>query len=97
MLGLSELVDERFRDISSKGKEAPLIFVDSKQFPNSNYVSGIYSINGNEVTLRAKLYEYDENREKNSLGDFEITGDKNNIQHLVDDILEKIQLLMPEN
>ena len=56
VLGLSEMVHERFRNFSSKGKEAPLIFIDTKKFHNARYVNGLYSIAEGKVTLKVKLF-----------------------------------------
>ncbi len=95
-LGLSEALDDRLRNISAKGKEAPLIFIDTKQFPNARYVNGLYSVAGGQVSLKAKIFELDDQRDRKMLGEFDVTGSSGDVQRLVDEVLVKVQEVLAD-
>ena len=55
VLGLSRRVDERLRQVSARGRRAPLVFVESQELPGACRVVGRYRIKG-KVALRVSLF-----------------------------------------
>jgi hypothetical protein len=56
VLGLGRLVDERLRGVSARGREAPWVFVDSREFPQAHRLAGRYRIDGEQVTLAVNVF-----------------------------------------
>jgi len=83
VLGLEKMVDEAFRTVSSKGLQN-LIFINAKEFPDAYRIRGQYSLNGDEVELKLNLF-----RGKEKAGSFTIKGNKNNLDALVNEIVNK--------
>jgi WD40 repeat protein len=54
VLGLSKLVDESLNDVSSKGVESALIFVDVRDYPDGCKLSGGYQKENDFITLKLK-------------------------------------------
>ena len=54
-LGLAELVNQRLRDVSTRGSQAPLVFVDAAQLPNAYRLAGRYQVDGEDVTVAVQL------------------------------------------
>jgi WD40 repeat protein len=88
-LGITESLSEYFRSITAKGAEAEMIYVDVNEYQNAYSLKGLYSVNGTVVTLRGKLY-----KDKVSLGEYQVNGDKNAIPDLINAIFEKVNPLL---
>jgi len=84
ILDLEKLVDESFRDVSAKG-QAPLIFIQAKQFPEAYRIRGQYSITGETVSVRVNLFK---GRTKEA--GFTIDGNSNNMEDLAKDIVNTV-------
>lgn len=50
-LNLSKQVNERLREVSARGREAPLVFVDAEEFPGACELVGRYRVRGDTVTV----------------------------------------------
>lgn len=84
-LGITESLSEYFRSITAKGADAEMIYVDVNEYQNGYSLKGLYSVNGTTVSLRGKLY-----KDKVSLGEYQVNGDKNAIPDLINAIFEKV-------
>ena len=86
VLGLGQKMSDHFKKISSRGANASYIYVDVSQFENAYSLKGRYTINGEEVKVRGALFKGSRN-----VGPFEITGKKENLDQLVEDILYEVE------
>ncbi len=84
-LNLEYLVDEKLRSISAKGKEAKLIFYDAKNFPEAYQLRGQYSISGDDIELKFIIFLGKEN-----IQSIEVSGDKNQMEVFVDEVIGSI-------
>ncbi|MEL7361247.1 MAG: caspase family protein, partial [Bacteroidota bacterium] len=55
-LSLTRLVNEALRDVSMRGSDAPLVFVDADEFAEAYYVGGLYTVEGERVTVEVEVY-----------------------------------------
>ncbi len=56
-LGLTGQLEAQFREISAKGADAELIFVDITDFPAAYTIRGLYRMEGEQVVGRARLFQ----------------------------------------
>ena len=90
VLGLTDALETYFRNITVKGAQADLIFVDVKEYENAYSVKGRYKINGENVVLRGRLF-----KGKTIVGnEFEVSGKKTNLPALAEAIYDKIMELL---
>jgi len=89
VLGLGKIVDEALRDISFRGTEAPLIFLDTRDFPDAYSLSGRYSVSGNEITLKVNLFKGSEKKQT-----LTFTREKDKLETFGNEILNKISALI---
>ena len=54
-LNLSAYTDDQLYELSARGGEAPLVFLDVKQFPDACKLSGTYSKADNQLKLSYKI------------------------------------------
>ena len=92
VLGLSNLVNAEFREITAKGKEAEFCFTEGRGYPDAYQVSGTYSVKENRVKVN-----YIIRKGLTRIGDkFSVQGDKNNLKELVNlvlwDVKQKISM-----
>lgn len=88
-LDITHGLAEYFRTLTSNGSEAELIYVDVNEYENAYSIKGLYSVKGTSVNLRSRLF-----LGKNSVGEFQLTGDKTDIQGLIGSIVEKVSSLV---
>lgn len=86
VLGLGQKMSDHFKKISSRGANASYIYVDVSQFENAYSLKGRYTVNGEEVKVRGALFKGSKN-----VGPFEITGKKEHLDQLVEDILYEVE------
>ncbi|MDA9206945.1 caspase family protein [Crocinitomicaceae bacterium] len=55
ILNLSEELDKRLSQISSRGADADLVFFDARKFPNACKLSGGYQISNDKISLSLKI------------------------------------------
>ena len=89
ILGLTDALENFFRAITAKGAQAELIFVDVKEYENAYSMLGRYTVKGDEVALRGRLF-----KGSASQGEFQVTGRKNDVVGLVEGILERVQKMI---
>ena len=95
VLALSESLNSRFSDITSKGADASLVYVDTKTYPSGYYITGRYSITDGKIILRGGLLQIGESGASKQVGEpFTVERPESQVSLLVDDILEKVQELV---
>jgi len=52
--GLGKKVDDLLNEASAKGAEAPLIFVDVREYPEGCKLNGLYKKENGKITLKLK-------------------------------------------
>jgi len=85
VIGLTSALENYFRELTVKGAEAPIIFVDVKEYENAYSIKGRYKLSGDAVELRGRLF-----RGKTAKGEFTVTGKKTNLPGLVEAIVDKV-------
>lgn len=85
LIRLSKALDKQLVDASSGPSSRGVIFIDVDEYENAFSVNGRYILEEDKVTLQGRLF-----KGKEKLGDFNISGDKNQSEQLVEKILDKI-------
>jgi hypothetical protein len=88
VLGLGKQVDERLRGVSTRGRPASLVFVDAKDLPNAYRLAGRYRLDNGKVTVVVNVFQA-----SRKAGQFSITGDRTNLEALVNQIVEAAEKL----
>jgi hypothetical protein len=88
-LDITHSLAEYFRALTSNGSEAELIYVDVNEYENAYSIKGLYNMKGSAINLRARLF-----LGKNSIGEFQLNGDKKDIPGMITSIVEKISGLV---
>ena len=83
-LYLGEKTDEKLRELTAKGVKAPLILIETRDFPGAYKIRGQYTISGNKVKLKVKIFE-----DKTIIKTIDIYGNKDNIDDLTEQIIRK--------
>jgi WD40 repeat protein len=95
-LQIGRAFEDRLRDISSKGRRSSLLFSPISERPNSYSVSGRYSVRGEVVTMRAKLFRIDEHKQRLPVGEISFESPSKEPTVIVDILLEKLSALVLE-
>jgi uncharacterized caspase-like protein len=85
VLGLTDALENYFREITAKGAQAEIIYVDVKEYENAWSMKGRYTVKGEAVEVRGRLF-----KGKVSQGEFQVTGKKSDIPGLAKIILDKV-------
>jgi len=83
ILGLENLVDERFVETASRGDQ-PLIFVQAKEFPGAYRIRGQYSLHENSVEVKINLF-----KGKTRIQSFTANGKQDEIDALAESIVSQ--------
>ncbi|MCB0532877.1 MAG: caspase family protein [Saprospiraceae bacterium] len=90
VLGLTKALAEHFQQITARGAQANLIYVDVNEYENAYSIKGRYTIDGNDVVVSGYLFEG-----KTPVGaEFKVLGKKDNIPALVEAIVEKVSEML---
>jgi hypothetical protein len=54
-LNLAKSLDESLSNLSSKGDESRIIFIDTREYPDACKISGSYTYQGDKIALRYKI------------------------------------------
>lgn len=84
-LDLERGLEEYFRQVTVKGAQAELIYVDVSEYESGYSIRGEYKLQGNAVEVTASLF-----KGKTILGKFQVTGKKGNLPGLVAAIVAKV-------
>lgn len=86
-LGLGQAMADHFRTVTTKGAQAPLIYVDVNEYENAYAVKGRYTLAGDTVTVRARLF-----KGKAVVGEaFTVAGKANELPALIDAIMAQVE------
>jgi hypothetical protein len=90
VLGLGQALGDYFRSVTVKGAQAELIYVDVNEYENAYSLKGRYSLSGNAVTVRSRLF-----KGKAVVGEaFTVTGKKEELPGLVEAIMEQVGIML---
>ncbi|MBL7826747.1 MAG: caspase family protein, partial [Saprospiraceae bacterium] len=84
-LGVTDAIENYLREVTIQGAQAPLIFVDVKEYEQAFSLKGRYTVQGDQVQLTGKLY-----KGKTAIADVKQTGNKNDLRELAAAILEQV-------
>ncbi len=62
ILRMGNSVDEKLNELSAKGTEAELIYIDVREFPEAYKLSGLYKQNEDQITLNLKIRSADSSK-----------------------------------
>jgi hypothetical protein len=86
-LGLGQALADHFRAVTAKGAQAPLIYVDVSAYENAYSIKGRYTLAGDAVTVRARLF-----KGKAVVGQaFTVAGKANELPALIDAIMAQVE------
>jgi hypothetical protein len=88
-LGLGAVIDTALHELSSRGRSAPLIFVDTADFPDAYALVGRYLTEEDKLRVAVRVF-----RGEDLIGEFNVTGDEEDLQELTRRILEKTERLL---
>ena len=91
VLALSDQIDAYFQDLSSKGRNSDVIFVDVKKFPSAYSIKGFYETVNGMVEVTATLRKGDE-----KIGLINVSSEAENTQQVIHKIIEELDQLMLE-
>jgi len=83
-LYLGEKTDEELRELTAKGVKAPLILIETRDFPGAYKIRGQYTSSGDKVNLKVKMFE-----DKTVIKTIDLSGDKNNIDSLIQKLINE--------
>ncbi|NVO01358.1 MAG: caspase family protein [Bacteroidetes bacterium] len=87
VLNLDALVDDEFSMHSSKGAKAPIVFLETKDYPDAYRLRGRYEINKkNEIIVKMNLF-----KGKEKINSFIVNGTKSDLKKLAEDITKKAE------
>jgi len=87
-LDLSENIDEKLRELTAKGSNAPLILIETKKFPSAYKIRGRYKVTGENINLKINLF-----KDKEKINSFEFSGNKNKIDEINQKIIDAVLLM----
>lgn len=91
-LKLSKQLDEKFREISSQGSDAPLILIETRDFPGARKLRGQYQLNGGKLILKVNEF-----KDKKILNSYEFKGNITELDAIINKLTEEIIYSLGEN
>jgi len=76
-LKLTTMVNDALRDVSSRGAEATLVYVDAADFPGAYSMAGRYRVEGSAVTTRVSVFKGEK-----EVGTFTVAGSTTELDKL---------------
>ncbi len=86
VLGLGKQVDEMLRNVSARGRESRLVFVDARELPDAYRLAGRYRMEDAKVTVTVNLFQG-----KKKAGQFSVSGEKTKVAELVAKIIGEME------
>ena len=84
VLNIGELLESQLQEITAKGTQASLIYVDIPKYKDAYSIKGLYGLAEGRVSLQAKLF-----KGRTPLGDIQAKGQAGQLQELVDEVLKQ--------
>ena len=78
-------------EITSKGKQADLLFIDAKDYPGAWKLSGSYKIDGNNITINYRLRNNDKKFDRS------IKGESGKLDALINNLLIEVKSSLAVN
>ncbi|PSR14018.1 MAG: hypothetical protein DA408_08350 [Bacteroidetes bacterium] len=88
-LGLTQALAAYFQEITARGAQADVIYVDVNAYEDAYSIKGRYTVSGEVVAVRGRLF-----KGKTALGDFQLTGKKDALPALVEAIVDKVSEML---
>jgi WD40 repeat protein len=88
-LGLTQTLAAYFQEITARGAQADVIYVDVSAYEGAYSIKGRYTVTGDVVVVRGRLF-----KGKTALGDFQLTGKKDALPALVEAIVDKVSEML---
>ncbi|MCB9081413.1 MAG: caspase family protein [Lewinellaceae bacterium] len=89
VLGLTNALAGYFEEITTRGAQADMIYVDVSEYENAYSIKGRYTLKGDVVTVRGRLFQG-----TTSKGEFTLTGKKSQLSALVAAIVDKVSEML---
>ncbi|MEZ4939970.1 MAG: caspase family protein [Saprospiraceae bacterium] len=89
VLGLTNALGEYFQEITVRGAQSDLVYVDVNEYENAYSIKGLYTVNGDAVAVRGRLFQG-----KAPKGAFTVSGKKTDLQALVEAIVDKVSEML---
>ena len=83
-LGIGKSMEAQMEEITARGAGASLVYWDVPEYQNAYSIKGLYRLNGEDISLRAKLF-----KGKEPLGDIQAKGEAGALNTLVERILQQ--------
>ena len=87
-LKLTGLVNEALREVSSRGQDASLVYVDAAEFPDAYLLAGRYRVEGSRVTAKVSVFKGEK-----QVGNFTFVDEAGNLDKMTAEIVGKAQRL----
>jgi hypothetical protein len=87
VLDLGQQMDELLCDVAVRGRASPLLFIDARKMPGAYQVVGLYSVEGERVTVTVRLAP---NKDK-----FSVSGETTKVAELAGKIYAEVQKRLP--
>lgn len=84
-LKLSQQLNAYFQGATAKGTGAKYHYVDVSEYKNAYSISGIYNVKAEQITVNGSLFKGEQ-----EVGNFQVEGNKNKLDDIIDQILEKV-------
>jgi uncharacterized caspase-like protein len=91
-LKLGQAVDLVLREVASRGRAAPIVFVDADEFSNAYLLSGGYTAEGESIVLQVSV-----SKDDNDVGTFELRGQENALEELATLVVEQALHVIAQN
>ena len=89
-LGLQKAVEEALRTVASRGREAPLVFVEAREMPGAFEIAGRYRVKDGRVMVTAALFRGEE-----EVATFTLEGPESDLPGLAERIVEQARNCIP--
>jgi WD40 repeat protein len=92
VLGLVDSLEVQLRIITAKAAQAPIIYVDAKEYPGGYSIKGRYNTTeAGIISCRGHVF-----KDKKSIGEFQVEGETTAIPDLVNSILDEVILIVED-
>ena len=92
-INLSEAVDNILNEISHRGKNSSIVFINVKDFPGAYILAGVYKTEGNNINVKFNLF-----KDNQKIKSFEITENFQDAKTIAEKIILLIEdKLTPQN
>jgi WD40 repeat protein len=91
-LKFADKVNGALREISSSGRDAPLVFVETDEFSNAYLLSGRYSVNNDLIEVTVKVFKGEK-----KIRTFKVQGHKRKLADLASQVAKHMQKIVKKD